>query len=239
MLVRYLGFVLLAFSLLSACGTGTEGVSRLGFALPKPAPKQIRVAGKAVVIAGPKGFCIDPTEIRDESDSAFVLLGSCAAIANARGKPRPKVPAILTATVSRKTTSAPIADSMQMLASFFKSEPGRTALSRDGHANTVEVIETLGKDGVFFIHARDSSTDTLAGAGDEYWRALFDVNGRIISASVFGLQERPIPSSAGFDVLEDFANRIRAENATDAAQTTEEGKPRIPFLKRLFKRNPV
>ena len=36
----------------------------------------------------------------------------------------------------------------------------------------------LDKNGVFYIHARDSSSDTLAGAADDYWRALFDVNGR-------------------------------------------------------------
>ncbi len=237
-MLRHFGFALLTATVLTAC-SGTQGVGRLGFTLPQPAPKQMRVANKDVLIAGPKGFCVDPTETRDEGGSAFVLLGSCAAIANVRSKPRPKVPAILTATVSKKSTNPPIADSMQTLAVFFASDAGRTALSRDGKADTIEVIETLDKNGVFYIHARDSSSDTLVGAGDEYWRALFDVNGRIISASVFGLKERPIPPKAGFDVLQGFTSRIRAENVTNAAPNTERAKSGIPFLKRLFKRNPI
>jgi len=233
-MLRHFGFALATLTVLSGCA-GTGG----GFALPKPAPKQIRVANNEVLIAGPKGFCIDPTETRDEGDRAFVLLGSCAAIANVGGKPSPKIPAILTATVSRKSSSTPIAGSMQTLTDFFASDEGRAALSRDGKADTIEVIKTLDKNGVFYIHARDSSSDTLIGAGDEYWRALFDVHGRIISASVFGLKERPFPPNTGFGVLQGFTRRIRAENATKTAQPTERDKPGIPFLKRLFKRNPV
>jgi len=233
-MLRQFGFALATLTLLSGCG-GTGG----GFALPKPAPEQIRVANKEVLITGPKGFCIDPTETRDEGGSAFVLLGSCAAIANVRGKPNPEIPAILTATVSRKSTNPPIAGSIQTLTDFFASDAGRAALSRDGKADTIEVVKTLDKNGVFYIHARDSSSDTLTGAGDEYWRALFDVRGRIVSASVFGLKERPFPPNAGFDVLKVFTSRIRAENATKAARPTERDKPGIPFLKRVFKRSPV
>ncbi len=232
-MLRHIGFALAALTILSGC-TGAGG----GFALPKPAPEQIRVANKEVLIAGPKGFCIDPTETRDTGDSAFVLLGSCAAIANSRNKPHPKVPAILTATVSRKTANPPITSSMPALTDYFATKAGRAALSRDGNADTVEVLKTLDKNGVFYIHARDSSSDTLAGAADDYWRALFDVNGRIISASVIGLREHPIPPEKGFDVLQGFANRIRAENTTGSDVATEDGKPRVPFFKRVFKRKP-
>ncbi|MCF6316077.1 MAG: hypothetical protein L3J30_07295 [Marinosulfonomonas sp.] len=177
------------------------------------APEKVRVSGKDVVIAGPHGFCIDPTETKDSANSAFVLLGSCAAISNMSHRPNPDIPAILMATVSRKSESAPIASSMVSLASFFKSEAGRAALSRDGKAKTVEVIETLDRNGVFYIHARDSSTGTLAGAGDEYWRALFNVKGRIVSVSVVWLEDQPISTAEGFETLGEFANRIKRENA--------------------------
>ncbi len=232
-MLRHFGVALASLTILSGC-LGTGG----GFALPRSAPEQIRVANKEVLIAGPKGFCIDPTETRDEGDSAFVLLGSCAAIANSRSKPHPKVPAILTATVSRKSTNPPITDSMPALTDFFTTKAGRAALSRDGNADTVEVVKTLDRDGVFYIRARDSSSDTLAGAADEYWRALFDVNGRIVSASVFGLRERPIDSKKGFEVLQGFTNRLRAENTSGPDITVAENKPRLPFFKRVFKRKP-
>jgi len=232
-MLRPIGIALAALTILSGC-VGTGG----GFALPKSAPEQIRVANREVLIAGPKGFCVDPTETRDTGDSAFVLLGSCAAIANSRSKPHPKVPAILTATVSRKSTNPPITGSMPALADFFTSKAGRAALSRDGNADTVEVVKTLDRDGVFYIRARDSSSDILAGATDEYWRALFDVNGRIVSASVFGLREHPIASVKGFEVLQGFTNRIRIENAVGSGKVVTENKPRISFFKRVFKSKP-
>lgn len=177
------------------------------------APEQISVSSKEVLIAGPHGFCIDPTQTKDKRKSAFVLLGSCAAISNAAHLPEPDVPAILMATVSGETDSAPIALSIDALTRFFKTDAGRAALSRDGKAETVEVIETLSRGGAFYIHARDTSTDTLAGAGDEYWRALFNVKGRIVSVLVVGLEDFPISKSEGFNTLGAFADRIKTMNA--------------------------
>jgi len=226
---------LVALMIMGACADGTGGGGGFRLALPKPAPKQITVSGKDVIIAGPAGFCVDPTVTQSKGSNAFVLLGSCAAISNSPRKPRPKIPAILTATVSETTDSAPIASSMEALTQFFNSETGRAALSRDGKADMVDVIETLGKDGVFYIHARDRSTDTLAGTGDEYWRALFDVKGRIVSASVFGLKQRPFSTTAGFDTLEAFTNQIKSKNAANPVRNNTG----IPFLNRLFKKDPV
>lgn len=238
----YLKTVLVALIVLGGCDDTTKGTTtgggKLRLALPMAAPEQLRVSGKDVVIAGPHGFCIDPTETKDKAKSAFVVLGSCAAISNIPIRPRPVVPAILMVTVSGETKSAPIAQSTEALARFFESSAGRAALSRDGKAETVEVIETLERDGAFYIHARDSSTDTLAGAGDEYWRALFNIKGRIISASVVGLEEQPISTSEGFKTLGAFTAKIRTVNAADAAKPVE-NPAALPFLKRLFNKNPI
>ena len=203
MVKPYLATTLVALMVLGGCDAGG------GFST---APKQVRVSGKEVVITGPDGFCVDPTQTKDNNTNAFVLLGSCAAIVNSRHKPTPQVRAILMATVSAQTGSVPIASSMETLARFFKSKAGRAALSRDGKPETVEVVEILGKEGILYIHAYDSSTQTLAGAGDEYWRALFDVKGRVVSASVVGLEEHPISPAAGFEVLNAFVSRIIAKN---------------------------
>ena len=237
----YVKTVLVALIVLGGCDDtkGTmAGRGKLRLALPMPAPEQIRVSSKQVVIAGPHGFCIDPTETKDRAKSAFVVLGSCAAISNIPLRPHPALPAILMATVSGETNSAPIADSGAALTEFFKSSAGRAALSRDGKAETVEVIETLVRDGAFYIHARDSSTATLAGAGDEYWRALFNINGRIISASVVGFKEQPISTTEGFETLGVFTSQIKKANALEVVKPTEP-KPAVSFLTRLFNKEPI
>lgn len=228
---------LVALIVLGGCTETTSGSGKFRLALPMfkttQAPEQVRVSGNDVVIKGPHGFCIDPTETKDKAKSAFVVLGSCAAISNNPIRSRPAIPAILMATVSGKTDSAPIAASATALGGFFGSDAGRKALSRDGRAETVTVIETLERGGAFYIHARDSSTDTLAGAGEEYWRALFNIKGRIISASVVSLKDAPISTTEGFDTLGAFIAQIRAVNLPDAVLPAK--KETIPpFLKRLF-----
>ena len=236
----YVKIGLVALIVLGGCEGTTNGEGKMKLALPTPAPEQVTVSNHEVVIAGPHGYCIDPTETKDRAKNAFVLLGSCAAISKLVILPRPQIPAILLATVSGKTASAPIASSMDALSRFFKSDAGRAALSRDGKAQTVKVIETLGRDDVFYIHARDSSTDTLAGAGDEYWRALFNIKGRIVSASVVGLEEHPISTTDGFETLGVFVDRIKRENAqTSVSEADPEKKPPFPFLKRLFNKDPI
>lgn len=199
---------------LASCGglpdLATAGAGGVFFA--RSAPDKVRVSEKKIVIAGPRGFCIDPAATRDNANSAFVLLGSCAAIANSASRPSPDITAILMASVSAEDAEVPIAQSMSRLAQFFNSASGHAVLSRDGQADTVEVLETREEGGMFFIHARDLSGGALPGAGDEYWRALFDVKGRIVSASVVGLQDRPISGATGLRTIKAFARRIRAEN---------------------------
>ncbi len=229
---------LAALVALGGCNVPNLGDGKLGTAAPVVAPKHITVSSKQVTIVGPHGFCIDPTQTKDKAKSAFVVLGSCAAISNAAHLPEPAIPAILMATVSGKTDGAPIANSTEALSRFFKSETGRAALSRDGKAQTVKVIETLSRNGVFYIHAHDSSTDTLAGAGDEYWRALFNVKGRMVSASVVALEEFPISKSEGFNTLGAFAGQIKTANVVTSVEPQEQ-KPTLPFLKRLFNKDPI
>lgn len=224
MVKLYLTTVLVALMVLGGCekngGDGKTGFDIANLTSPKPAPRHVQVSAKKVVIAGPRGFCVDPTQTRDKTKSAFVLLGSCRAISNSPLKAKPQVPAILVATVSGKTKSAPISSSTQTLERFFKSTEGRAALSRDSRADTVKVIETLSEGDIFYIHASDSSKDTLAGAGDEYWRALFNVKNRIVSASVIGLQEQPISSEAGLKTLKDFIKAIKRKTGLQIVTST-------------------
>jgi hypothetical protein len=175
------------------------------------APPKITVAGKSVVIAGPAGYCVEPSASRDTGDGAFVLMGSCASISNNVRAPAPKLPALLTASVSSASFSQ-IATSQNRLEIFFRSPAGRAALARDGMAASVRILGTRKTTDVFFVHLRDTSRNLVAGLSQDYWRALFDVSGRLVTISVLGFERSPLSDAQGQLTLADFARRIRSEN---------------------------
>lgn len=176
----------------------------------RAAPERIVVADRSVVVAGPPGYCVDPVLSRDSGATAFVLMGSCAAIAGSAGQPAPRVPAILTVSVSADLGGGP---DMDELRAYIATPEGRAALSRSGDPSSLAILETRSADDVLYILARDSSGAILPGVSNTYWRALFDLNGRLVTAAVVGIEQRPITRDTGFSTLESLTERLRRENA--------------------------
>ncbi|MGB8623034.1 MAG: hypothetical protein WCD16_09460, partial [Paracoccaceae bacterium] len=74
---------LAALALLGGClATGP-------FSYSSRVPEKIAVAGGAVVVAGPPGYCVDTRATRDRGGTAFALLASCAAISRNPNAPQP------------------------------------------------------------------------------------------------------------------------------------------------------
>lgn len=189
--------------LLTAC-TGVPG-----FGQP---PAVLAVAGRSVIIAGPAGYCVDRSATRDSTEGVFVLLGSCASIGNSARLSAPSVAGVLTASVSIET-GTDITGALPRLEAFFKSTPGRRALARDSNPASVTVLATAIADGVFTMKVRDTSPNAVSGLQPEYWRALFDIRGRIVALSVNSFQRRPMPDATGRATLAAFVARTRAENS--------------------------
>lgn len=194
--------------LVSGCMDGGAGglVSRLNSPVDR-----ISVADNQVTVAGPTGYCVDRNATRARLQPAFVMLASCAAVSRNVDAPSPTVPALLTATVADETAPRPASQiETAALRAFFASDAGRAALARDGRSDSVEIIEMFRRSDVFFIHANDTSTDQQDNLREDYWRAIFDVNGRTVSASLFVFRNRPISDDAGLSTLDEFTDRIRA-----------------------------
>ena len=51
-----------------------------------------------------------------------------------------------------------------------------------------------------------------AGGEEDYWRALFGLDGRFVSVSLVGLDGQPIESFDGFETLTAQVERIRTAN---------------------------
>ena len=167
---------------------------------------------RCIIIAGPQGYCIDQPAARDGAAGAFVLLGSCAAIAGTAAAGEPMAPAVLTASVS-PAGAQPVEPQMAALNAFFRSPAGRGALSRSGRAASVAVTRAWGSDGVFYIAAQDRSPSGVQKLQGELWRAVFDVKGHIVTLNVTGVQARPLSAAAGKATLEAFVRQVRRENA--------------------------
>lgn len=188
--------------------------------MTRAAPESISVAGDSVIVAGPPGYCIDRGATRDTARGAFVLLGSCASLSGDATRPAPRVPAVLTVAVSGQPgDGAALSAPLSRVEAFLRSERGRRVLSRTDDPSTVEILDIGKSEEALIIHARDSGASEITGIEDEYWRALLDVNGRIVTVSVTGFEARPLSPDAGRATLEALADRIVSENA-DPVQAT-------------------
>jgi hypothetical protein len=179
----------------------------------RPVTRAVAVTGGAVTIAGPAGYCIDRSATRDTGSSAFVLLGTCAALSGSPGAGQPQAPVVLTATVlDGAPTLRTMAETFPEMARFFESPAGRAALSRSGKASSVQVAQVVSLGDTLFIRASDNSPAAGEQVEPEYWRAVLAVRGRIVSLSALGLAARPLSSAAKRTVLEAFVQRVKRDN---------------------------
>jgi len=175
------------------------------------APRKASVSGGAITVAGPAGFCVDPESSRLSDETAFVFLGSCAALNGKGARLTPR--AVLTASVM---PGAPAGDAfraqMRDLAAYLMTDEGRASLARDGRARSVQIAEVLLVGDALFLRARDRAP--LAGhrVVPEYWRAILARRGRLLSLSVLSLAEAPVEAGDMRVLLDEFVARVASAN---------------------------
>jgi hypothetical protein len=176
--------------------------------------RALAVAGGAVTVTGPQGYCIDRDASRDGASGAFVLMGSCASLTGSRASGQPQRPAILTASIGPESTAGTdLAAALPDMAQFFESAAGRAALSRAGRAETVTVQRVSALGDVLYIRLTDSAVAEEQGVEAAYWRALMAVRGRIVTLSVLSPARGPLSAAEQRGVLDQFVARMRAVNA--------------------------
>lgn len=213
------GVAFCAIGLLPGCVAGLGGSDTGG------APAEAVVTSDAVVVRGPAGFCVDETATRAEGDTAFVLLGNCAAISASRRAAQPEVPVVLTAAISEASDAGSISESLADLDVYFRSEEGRQLLSRTQDAASVTVLETQVEGDMFLVHASDTSSGAMEGVDTDYWRAYFDLGPRIATLSVFDLQEAAVSREDSLRMLRAFSQTMRVTNAGGAPGTAVADTP--------------
>ena len=153
------------------------------------------VLADAVKVAGPRGYCADPSSVQEIDDSAVVLLGRCSADSS-------QPPALLTVTLGRAGSASAIASGGADLAAFFNSDAGRATLSRSGKARDVTIGTALSQNDVFLMRVEDRVLGP-------YWRGMVAVKGRLISVSATG---PGLAREIGRGLVQDTAEAIRRSN---------------------------
>lgn len=169
------GLLLLA---LAAC-VGGEGLAGK--------PRSVPVLEGALQVGAPPGYCVAPSASRQNADTAVVLLGRCSDAVKA-------VPAVITVSVGGSGTSRAILAGAPALAAYFTSPAGRAALSRDGRASSLRLIEARSVGDAFLMRLQDRVVG-------EYWRGVVGVKGRLVTISVTPAGAA-LPQEAGRKVLD-------------------------------------
>lgn len=176
------------------------------------APLRVTVDGRAVVVTGPPGYCVDRSASREGPEGAFVLLGSCAALGGGRAAPK-DAPAVLIATIAPGASGEGLGpEGFAGLATFFTSEPGRAALSRAGDAGSVQVLEALSVGDVLYLRIADQAAAEGQALDPEYWRAILPLRGRMVTLSVLSEAGSPLPPGGARAALDTFVARMQAAN---------------------------
>ncbi|ARC87311.1 hypothetical protein [Rhodovulum sp. MB263] len=173
------------------------------------------VADGRVAIVAPYGFCVDESASRDDEDGAFVLLASCAALTRGAEAAVPAEDAILTVSVAPSPgPGGSPEDRALVLRRYFASELGRAVLARSGDPADVELLGTDTRGAVFLVHSVDRGPGLAEGLRPDSWRAVFEANGRIVTAAATGFASRPIGDQSARALLQDLAGRSRAATAS-------------------------
>ncbi len=193
--------LLLSALALAACDVNGDGSGRgflTGFDTPGSAggrealsqpdggAKPIRraaLAGGAVVVAGPRGYCIDPVTVESDGVTGFAVLASCRILAGPAAGPEVE-PALVTVTVGAEAP-APVLPDPATLARLAGS-PARAGESRGG---------------LVLAQIQEGGDRVLEGGDPRHWRGAFLLGTRLVSLAVYAPAGSALAADRGRDML--------------------------------------
>ena len=181
-----------------------------GFTLGTPSVPVQKAAmlGGAVSLAGPDGYCIDVADSR--LLRGFAIMAPCATL-GLEGAGLPRALGVITVQAGRNGTNA-VAGTEPALAGLLSSQAGAALLSRTGSADTIDVLSTSSGDNKVTVYFEDKDGTPIAGTQDREWRGFIDLDGRLVTISVRGLESAPLGSRAGAALLDTAISALFAEN---------------------------
>ncbi len=187
---------------------------------PTPIPKAVRVeAGDTqIVVASPKGFCINRATIEENPRGAFMFLSDCRVVSKSGKAARIPISSILTASISptglvgRENGQKAALDA---LAGFFETQVGLFSLGKSHVDGAVSILASKQTDAALYLLVEDKAFADSAGVSNRYWRAFTEVNGRLVAFSVTGYTDVDPEEKRGLRIIRDFVQAtLDANTAT-------------------------
>ena len=176
---------------LAACEEGA-GVDLGGTA---PAVTQSAIAGGDVMVAAPRGYCVDPRRSRSGINRSLVVMARCDRLGQESGTSGREPLAVMLVTAMPLPEGTGPMRSQSLEAAL---EQGQ--INRRHNRSDIALI-------------RVESDDLSEKFDRHFWRGAFRVNGHLIGATLYA----PVGSSAagdrGADLLEDMAQQTRRATA--------------------------
>lgn len=213
---------LLGAAYLTGCAeTGASGRMSLLATDAAATPELVtstRLAGGAITVSGPDGYCIDPTTLRSTTLGGFAAIASCNIMSGGQDGPIVE-PALMTVTVSPAAGAAPSpADLADALG---------TTLLQDRELSALAVGQ--------MASGGESAFD---GSDPRHWRGAFVIGRHLIGVTLYAPQGSPMLGAQGAAFLNTVSSAIRAAAVPDARASAEQSQPSTELLEarldRLF-----
>jgi len=161
--------------------------------------RAVPVMKGAVVISGPRGYCVDPSGLERGREGAFARLASCNRLTGEAG---PRVlPSVMTVSV--------------LAAGAAEEAPDSAALSRA--LAPIPVRSPSDEAGLALVQVMSGGQEMLPGGDPVHWRGGMMLNGHLLGLAVYGAQGGPLSGPEGADLLRALAAALRASSPTRGA----------------------
>lgn len=184
------------------------GIAALAACDPVGVAQPVALLTGDLVVTPPAGYCADPVSSRLRA--GFAVFAPCVTL----GTDAP-VPSIIGVAIVQAgdTGSAMVTGGETSLRDFLTSPQGAGLLSK-GSGATISVISSQTSGGRVTVHFRDTGAPPMDGLGPDEWRAFTDVNGRLVTVSVRGLDDAPLSAARGDALLDQVLRGLSAPQAT-------------------------
>ncbi len=169
---------------------------------PRKALRRTSMVRGAVIVQGPRGYCIDAESLTSGGVSGgFALLASCESLL---GKPAdaPVEPAIMTVTVL-PFSPRPIQPRAHEMAKALAPH---------------HVLDQINGDGLTIVHLATGGTEISSGVDPKHWRGAMLINGHMIGLAVYAPKGSALSDAAGLEVLIGLAEVLREASPVRAAK---------------------